>query len=104
MVRAAEIGADIILMAKNVDGVYDKDPKKNPDARKYRVIASRQCVDDGLKAIDESAALIAAEQNIDAYAFSLSDPENILRVIRGEEIGTLLSSAEETAAEFYPKN
>ena len=104
VVRAAEIGADIILMAKNVDGVYDKDPKKNPDARKYRVIASRQCVDDGLKAIDESAALIAAEQNIDAYAFSLSDPENILRVIRGEEIGTLLSSVEETEAEFYLEN
>ena len=91
-------------MAKNIDGVYNADPRKNPDARKYRVISSYQCVKDGLKAIDESAALIAAEQNIDAYAFSLSDPENILRVIRGEEIGTLLSSVEETAAEFYPKN
>ena len=104
VVRAAEIEADMILMAKNVDGVYDSDPKKNPEARKYRVIASRQCVDDGLKAIDEAAALIAAEQDIDAYAFSLSDPENILRVIRGEEIGTLLSCDEETKAEFYPES
>lgn len=103
VVRAAEIGADVILMAKNIDGVYNADPRKNPDARKYRVISSYQCVKDGLKAIDESAALIAAEQNIDAYAFSLEDPENILRVIRGEEIGTLLSSDEETAAEFYPE-
>ena len=103
VVRAAEIEADIILMAKNVDGVYTADPNKDPSARNYRVISSRQCVDDGLGAIDESAALIAAEQDIDAYAFSLSDPENILRVIRGEEIGTFLSSDEETKAELYPE-
>ena len=104
VVRAAEIGADIILMAKNVDGVYNADPKKDPAARRYRIISAKQCVDDDLHAIDEAAALIAAEQNIDAYVFSLSDPDNILRVIRGEEIGTLLSSDEETKAEFYPEN
>ena len=103
VVRAAEIGADVILMAKNVDGVYNADPRKDPAARRYRIISSRQCVDQGLKAIDEAAALIAAEQDIDAYAFSLSEPENILRVIHGEEIGTLLSSDEETTAEFYPE-
>ena len=101
VVRAAEIEADILLMAKNVDGVYTADPNKDPSARKYRVITSRQCVDDGLKAIDESGALIAAEQDIDAYVFSLNDPENILRVIRGEEIGTLLSSDESVKAELY---
>ncbi len=103
VVRAAEIGADIILMAKNVDGVYTADPRKDPAARKYKVITSRKCVDDGLKAIDESAALIAAEQDIDAYAFSLEDPDNILRVIRGEEIGTLLSSDESVEAVLYPE-
>lgn len=104
VVRAAEIGAEIVLMAKNVDGVYNADPKKVPDARRYRVISAKQCADDDLHAIDEAAALIAAEQNIDAYVFSLADPDNILRVIRGEELGTLLSSDEETKAEFYPEN
>lgn len=104
VVRAAEIGAGIVLMAKNVDGVYNADPNKVPDARRYKVISAKQCADDDLHAIDEAAALIAAEQNIDAYVFSLSDPDNILRVIRGEELGTLLSSDEETKAEFYPES
>ena len=101
VVRGAEIEADVILMAKNVDGVYTADPKKDPAARRYRKISYRQCVDDGLHAIDETASLLAGEQKIDSYAFSLADPDNILRVVNGEEIGTLLC-AEECEAELYP--
>ena len=102
VVRAAEIGADVILMAKNVDGVYTADPKKDPAARRYRKISCRQCADDDLRAIDEAAALIAGEQNTDAYVFSLADPENILRAARGEEIGTLLTAAD-CEAELWPE-
>ena len=103
VVRGSEIGADVILMAKNVDGVYTADPKKDPDARRYRKISYRQCVDDDLHAIDEAASLLARDQGIDSYAFSLADPENILRVVRGEEIGTLLTAAD-CEAELYPEN
>ena len=102
VVRGAEIGADVILMAKNVDGVYTADPKKDPAARRYKKISYRQCVDDDLHAIDEAAALLAGDQGIDSYAFSLADPDNILRVVRGEEIGTLLTAAD-CEAELYPE-
>ena len=101
VVRGAEIEADVILMAKNVDGVYTADPKKDPAARRYKKISYRQCLDDGLHAIDESASLLARDRKIDSYAFSLADPDNILRVVNGEEIGTLLT-AEDGAAELYP--
>ena len=102
VVRGAEIAADVILMAKNVDGVYTADPKKDPTARRYRKISYRQCVDDDLHAIDEAAALLAHDQGIDSCAFSLADPENILRAARGEEVGTLLTAAD-CEAELYPE-
>lgn len=102
VVRGAEIAADVILMAKNVDGVYTADPKKDPTARRYRKISYRQCVDDDLQAIDEAAALLAHDQGIDSCAFSLADPENILRAARGEEVGTLLT-ATDCEAELYPE-
>lgn len=103
VVRGAEIGADIILMAKNVDGVYTADPKKDPDAKRYKKISYRQCVDDDLHAIDEAASLLAEEQGIDSYAFSLADPENILRVVHGEKVGTILT-AKDAEAELYTED
>ena len=88
--RAAEIGADVILMAKNIDGIYTADPKKDPNAKRYDEITYREVLDRGLKAIDLSAATFCLENNIRCYAFGLSDPDNIYRVIMGERIGTEL--------------
>lgn len=88
--RAAEIGADAILMAKNIDGIYTADPKKDPAAKRYSEITYREVLDRGLKAIDLSAATFCMENNIRCYAFGLDDPENIYRVVMGEHIGTEL--------------
>ena len=88
--RAAEIGADVILMAKNIDGIYTADPKIDPSAKRYEEVSYREVLDKGLKAIDLSAATFCMENHIRCYAFGLSDPDNIYRVVMGERIGTEL--------------
>ena len=88
--RAAEIGADVILMAKNIDGIYTADPKIDPNAKRYEEVSYREVLDKGLKAIDLSAATFCMENHIRCYAFGLSDPDNIYRVVMGERIGTEL--------------
>lgn len=88
--RAAEIGADAILMAKNIDGIYSADPKIDPTAKRYDEITYREVLDKQLKALDLSAATFCLENNIRCYAFGLSDPQNIYRVVMGERIGTEL--------------
>lgn len=86
--RAAEIEADVVLMAKNIDGIYSADPKKDPTAVKYDSLTYKEIVDRELKALDLSAATFCMENNINCYAFGLKDPENIIRVVLGEKIGT----------------
>ena len=86
--RAAEIEADAILMAKNIDGIYSADPKTCPDAVKYDSLTYKEIINKELKALDLSAATFCMENNINAYAFGLKDPENIYRVVLGEKIGT----------------
>ena len=88
VIRAAEIGADAVLMAKNVDGVYDDDPRTNPDAKLYREITYGEILEKKLKPFDLTAMTFCMENHIHAYAFALSDPMNIYRVVMGEEIGT----------------
>lgn len=88
VVRAAEIGADAVLLAKNVDGLYDDDPRVNPNAKFIRDITYHEVLDRNLKAFDLTAMTFCMENNINAYAFGLSDPENIYRVVMGENIGT----------------
>ncbi len=88
--RAAEIGADAILMAKNIDGVYSADPKKDPTAKRYDEITYAEVLQKELKALDLTATTFCMENNIKAYAFELKDPMNIYRVIMGEKIGTEL--------------
>lgn len=87
-VRAAEIGADCILMAKNIDAIYSDDPKINPKAVRYTDLTYRRILDEGLRALDLSAAIFCMDNNLRGYAFGLSDPENIYRVIMGEAVGT----------------
>lgn len=88
VLRAAEIEADVILMAKNIDGVYTADPKKDPTATRYDELTYKDMVAKELKALDLSAATFCMENNITSYAFGLKDPMNIYRVIMGERIGT----------------
>ncbi|MCR4594918.1 MAG: UMP kinase [Clostridiales bacterium] len=87
--RAAEIGADIIFKATNVDGVYDKDPNVYPDAVKYDVITQQEIVSKGLKVMDGTAATLCRDNNIPILVFNLNDPQNMVRAIKGETIGTL---------------
>lgn len=88
VLRAAEINADIVLMAKNIDGIYDKDPCRFDDARKYDKISYSEILEKKLAAYDLTATAFCAANSIKTYAFALKDPENILRVIHGSNIGT----------------
>ena len=90
MLRAAELKCDAVLSAKNVDGVYDKDPAKHPDAKKFDELTYSEMLSMGLKAIDVSAAAIGMENNIKTVMLPLSDPENIILAANGNAIGTLL--------------
>ena len=90
VLRAAEIGADAVLMAKNIDGVYSADPKKDPSAVRYTDITYKEVLDKELKALDLSATTFCMDNGICCYAFELRDPENIFRVVMGEHIGTEL--------------
>jgi len=88
--RAAEIGADCILMAKNIDAIYSADPRLDPTAVRYSDLTYRQIIDENLRALDMSSTLFCMENNINGYAFGLSDPENIYRVVMGESVGTAI--------------
>ncbi len=90
MLRAAELKCDAVLSAKNVNGVYDKDPVKYPDAKKFDELTYSEMLSLGLKAIDQSAAAIGEESGIKTVLFSLSEPENIILAAHGENIGTLI--------------
>lgn len=86
--RAAEIEADAILMAKNIDGVYTADPKLDPTATRYDELTYGEMIAKGLKALDLSAATLCMENGITSYAFGLRDPMNIYRAVMGERVGT----------------
>lgn len=88
--RAAEIGADVILKATNVDGVYDKDPNKYSDAVKYDTLSHSEVLNKGLAVMDSTAASLCRDNNIPILVFNLEDPENILRAVSGENVGTLV--------------
>lgn len=88
--RAAEIDAEIILLAKKVDGVYDYDPKENPNAKKYDKLSYLEVVNQDLKVMDLTAITLCKDNNIPIRVFSLEDPSNINRILNGEEIGTLI--------------
>lgn len=90
VLRAAEINADAVLMAKNIDGVYTADPKLDPNAKKLDSISYVDVLNNGLKAIDWTAASFGLENKLTIQMFALDDPENIIRVINGEAIGTVL--------------
>lgn len=89
--RAAEIDADIILLAKKVDAVYDSDPNINPDAVKFDTLSYIDVLNRGLGVMDSTATSLCMDNDIPILVFGLDDPENIVRALNGEKIGTLVS-------------
>ena len=90
VLRAAEIGAEVILLAKNIDGVYDSDPAKNADARKFDTISYDEVLAQHLAVMDSTATSLSMDNHIPVLVFALKDPYNIVRAIRGEKIGTIV--------------
>ena len=90
VLRAAEIGADAILLAKNIDGVYSADPRKDPEAVKFDEISYTEVLSRRLQVMDSTATSLAMDNNLPVIVFALADPQNILRVLSGEKIGTLV--------------
>lgn len=88
--RAAEIGADVMLKATMVDGVYDSDPHKNPDAVKYDSLSFSEVLNKELAVMDMTAASLCKDNHIPVLVFSVEDPENIVRAVKGEVIGTVV--------------
>lgn len=88
--RAAEMEADLILLAKNVDGVYDCDPKLNPEAKKFDEISYLDVISRGLQAMDTTAVTLCMENHIPILAFGLSEKDSIKRAVMGEKMGTLI--------------
>lgn len=89
--RAAEIEADVILLAKNVDGVYDKDPNKFADAKKYDTLTYMEVIEQGLQVMDTTATTLCMDNNITILVFGLEGDGNIKRAMLGEKIGTIVS-------------
>ena len=89
--RAAEVGAEVILLAKKVDGVYDSDPNINPNAKKYSKLSFIDVLNQQLGVMDSTATSLCMDNDISILVFGLDDPENIKRAVMGEEIGTLVS-------------
>ena len=90
VLRAALIGADAILLAKNVDGVYSADPKKDPNAVRFDTLNYAEVLERRLAVMDSTATALAMDNNIPVLVFALKDPENIRRAVRGENVGTLV--------------
>ena len=90
VLRAAEIGADAILLAKNIDGVYSADPRQDPTAVKFDEISYQDVLARRLQVMDSTATSLAMDNNLPVLVFALKDPANIGRVLRGEKIGTLV--------------
>lgn len=88
--RAAEIDADIIFKATNVDGVYDKDPNKFSDAVKYDKITHQEILSKGLAVMDSTAASLCRDNNIPILVFNLQQPENMVKAVKGETVGTIV--------------
>ncbi len=88
--RAIEIGAEIMLKATKVDGVYDSDPMKNPDAVRYEKLSYDEAIVKKLGVMDTTALVLCRDQNVPVRVFNLFEPGNLLRVVQGEAIGTLV--------------
>ena len=92
VLRGVEIEADAILMAKNVDAIYSADPKRDPNAIRYSELTYAKVLEDGLKATDVTAMALAMDNNMPMVCFGLEEENSIIRVVRGEKIGTTVTN------------
>jgi uridylate kinase len=92
VLRAVELDADIILMAKAVDGVYDSDPRTNPDAKKYDEISIQEALDKKLAVVDLSATVLSMENKMPMLVFALEKEDSIIKAVRGESDGTIVTA------------
>ncbi|MGE0632112.1 MAG: UMP kinase [Pseudobdellovibrionaceae bacterium] len=90
--RAMEINAEIIMKATKVDGIYDKDPKKHSDAKKFENITYIEVLNKGLQVMDSTAVSLCMDNNLPIMTFDMTKPGNVLRAIKGEKIGTIVKS------------
>ena len=88
--RAVEVSADVMFKATMVDGVYDKDPHKYPDAKKYDTLTFSKVLEDQLAVMDGTAATLCRDNKLPILVFDLADPDNIARAVQGENVGTLV--------------
>ncbi len=88
--RAAEIDAEVILLAKKTDGVYDDDPEKNPNAKRYNKISYLDILNQRLGVMDSTATSLSMDNKIPIIVFGIENPDNIIKVIMGEDIGTFI--------------
>ena len=91
-VRAAEIRADAMLMAKNVDYIYTDDPRKNPNAKRLERVKASEVLAMNLKAIDSTATAFCMSNGMPIHVFGLREPEDIIRAVKGESVGTVISA------------
>ena len=91
VLRATEINADIILLGKAIDAVYSADPKIDPSAKRYEDISYLQVLQEYLKVMDSTATAMCRDNNIPLLVFGIADPENIVKAVKGEKIGTIVS-------------
>lgn len=89
--RASEINADIILFGKTIDGVYDSDPKENPNAKKYETITYTEILKNNLKVIDSTAASLCRDNKMPTMIFALENGEDLVKAVSGENIGTIIN-------------
>ena len=92
VLRATEIKADIILLGKNIDAVYSADPKIVPDAKRYEKISYMEVLEKDLKVMDSTATAMCRDNNMPLLVFGISDPENIVRAVMGDKIGTIVAN------------
>ena len=92
--RAVEIGAELLLKATKVDGVYDRDPQKHPDATRYERLSYDQVLQQDLKVMDTAAFALCRDYKIPLRVYNLSEPGSLMRILCGEAIGTLVSGAQ----------
>ncbi len=90
--RACEIQADVLMMAKNIDGIYDSDPKLNPSAKKYEHINYIDIIKNGIKAMDATAATMCMENDIPVLAFGLDEKDSLIKAVCGEKLGTVIDN------------
>jgi uridylate kinase len=90
--RASEIGADVVFKATKVDGIYDSDPNKNPDARRFESVSFQDCLTKQLKVMDATAFSLCQENNMPIVVFSMNEPDNIRRALVGEPLGTVVNA------------